>query len=61
VYFDTSAVNTWWQNVIASVADAGLAASSTRIASACFMLRTETKAESRRLSYLGAFARLNEH
>jgi hypothetical protein len=42
VYFDTSAVNAWWQNVIASVADAGPAASRIKIASACFMLPTET-------------------
>ena len=42
VYFDTSAVNAWWQNVIASVADAGPAASSIKNASACFMLRSES-------------------
>ena len=43
VYFDTSAVNAWRQNVIASVADAGPAASSIKIASACFILRSESR------------------
>jgi hypothetical protein len=45
VYFDTSAVNAWWQNVIASVADAGLAASSIKIAGTNNVLARKRRAD----------------